>query len=786
MGTAIRRPAAADLPSPSERSGTADVPGPGQRTWPAVLLSTAIVAGLFTLLFLRNHRFAYLDDRQADSLAKLVDIGRILESGEWPWLSTNVVNSGAYAIENQYGVFNPVDLAFGVLIGHMDDLALGSFLQLLTHVLLLTASAAWLGRLLGLTTGWTVAFAVSVGFGTYTVYWGAAWYEAVTSFSWFVLALAAVVAMHLTGRNRYGWVLLVATYLCYQSGWPLSVPILGLTVLVVVAARFLTRSSRTTSWWILAWYGGGALTSLVGLYPLFVSFRFAARQSSISNESNANVASLEGLLHFSDPSYHGWLNFFSGVNELQPLPHYYVAWFLLPVLCFWRIDVARQRPEIRALLGAGVVLLALTALSTLGPERLLVFRFPTRFLQYAALFLLLTAALLVVHGARTVTRRRLVVFGGAVALLVVNAWQADPAGLPRIVGWAVLVAALGVALIGPGAVRAALGSAEPRPGAGVRTVGWIAAAGTVLVMAGVAYTNSYGRGADRGLPSTQSQLETLSQEDYTLWFGTHPQFLYGGENAEGVEDVPQEFLDGFYTEYHPSSTGLLAGDRSVNGYSPLAHRFLLEHVPFDDQGNMGPDAAQYFTAVDPETGLTWLELLRVDQVVAPLGPRDDALRPLLDDGWERVPGEYTAAYRRAPYELPGLLSYASAGVTVDPESACPQRNSRECVDVTVDDGGPGRVVFARLWFPGYRATLDGEPIEVTRLDGTLVAVDLPAGASGELVLSYRSPGFVPLAALAVVTVVGLGTAQTFLAVRRRRFATPPAQADEMADIPPPI
>ncbi|RBY89807.1 hypothetical protein [Blastococcus sp. TF02A-26] len=776
MGTAIRRPPASDVPSPAEPE-----PSEGtvarRRTWPAVLLSTAIVAGLFTLLFLRNHRFAWLDDRQADSLAKLIDIGRILQSGEWPWLSTNLVNSGAHAIEAQYGVFNPFDLAFGVLIGNLDDLALGSFLQLLTHVLILTAAAAWLGRLIGLTTGWTVAFAVSVGFGTYTIYWGAAWYEAVTSFSWFVLALAAVVAMHLTGRTRYGWVLLVATYLCYQSGWPLAVPLLGLTVLVLVAARFLTGNPRATSWWILAWYGGGALTSLVGLYPLFVSFRFAARQSSISNESNANVASLEGLLHAADPSYHGWLNLFSGVNELQPLPHYYVAWFLLPVVCFWRIDAARCTPRVRALLGASVVLAAVTALAALGPERLLVFRFPTRFLQYGGLFLLLTAALLVAHGARTVTRRRLLVFGAAIALLAVNAWQADPAGLHRIVGLTVVVTALGVALVGPREVRAVLRSAEPGTGTTVRTVGWVAAAGTVLVMAATAYGNPYARGADRGLPSSQSDFQTLSREDYTLWYGTHPQFLYGGETGEGVEEVPQEFLDGFYAEYHPSSTGLIAGDRSVNGYSPLAHRFLLEHVPFDDQGNMPPDAAQSFLAEDPETGLTWLELLRVDQVVAPLGPRDDALRPLLDDGWERVPGEYTAAYQRDPYELPGLLSSVSPEVTVAAESRCPQRNSRECVEVTVDDA-PGRVVFARLWFPGYRATLDGQPIDVTRLDGTLVAVDLPAGASGELVLSYRSPGFVPLAALAVATVVGLAAAQT-VAVRRRRAATPVEDSSEV-------
>jgi hypothetical protein len=62
---------------------------------------------------------------------------------------------------------------------------------------------------------------------------------------------------------------------------------------------------------------------------------------------------------------------------------------------------------------------------------------------------------------------------------------------------------------------------------------------------------------------------------------------------------------------------------------------------------------------------------------------------------------------------------------------------------------------------------------VVRHAGTLVAVDVPPGADGELVVSYRSPAFVPLAALAVAVVVGLAVAQVVR--RRRRPQVPPAE-----------
>jgi hypothetical protein len=729
-------------------------------------MSAAIVAGLFTLLFLRNHRFAYIDDRQADGVAKLVDMGRILLSGEWPWLSTDTVNSGGYAVEYQNGVFNPVNLAFGVLMGRLDDAAFASFLQLLAHLVLLAGAAAWLGRTVGLNTPWAVAFAVSVGFQPYTVFWGAAWYQAIVSFSWFVLAVAAAVALHRTGRQRYGWVLLAATFLCHQSGWPLAIPVLGLFVVTLAGTRLVTGHARGATAWLVAWYAGGALASLVGLYPLVLSFEFASRTSSISNFDNFNVAPLEGLVHAADPSYWGWFANFGGY-ELQDLPHFYVAWFLLPVVVFWRPGRAWQRPDVRALAFTAIGLLVVTALGALGPERVLVFRFPTRFLQYSGFFLLLAAALLVAHGTFTFTRRRAAVLGALVLVQVGNSLQADPDSPARIVWQGVLVAALCLAMIVLRAGHLATGRWRPVARiASVRASDVLVAAGTVAVLAMVAYLHPMARGLDWGFPHDLTTLEPLSQDDYTLWYGNYPPLVEPDELPSPAPDVAD-----FYDEYRASSMGLLVGERQINGYSPLAHRFLREHLPIDDQGNFGDTGAELFTAVDPATGLSWLELLRVDQVVALLGPRDELLQDTLDDSWRRVAeGEHTATYRRAPYELPGLLSYAAPTVDVGAEEACRLRHSRECVDVANRGDDAARLVFARLWFPGYSATVDGEEIDVVRHDGALVAVDLPPGAEGELVLSYRSPGFVPLAALAVAVVVGLGVAQAVLH-RRRRHAT---------------
>ncbi len=66
----------------------------------------------------------------------------------------------------------------------------------------------------------------------------------------------------------------------------------------------------------------------------------------------------------------------------------------------------------------------------------------------------------------------------------------------------------------------------------------------------------------------------------------------------------------------------------------------------------------------------------------------------------------------------------------------------ERVSARIDPGPPGRsVVLAERYDPRWRATLDGQPLAVSRADGWATAVDVPAGG-GELVVSHA--GLLPL------------------------------------------
>src|SRR3712207_3822177 len=100
------------------------------------------------------------------------------------------------------------------------------------------------------------------------------------------------------------------------------------------------------------------------------------------------------------------------------------------------------------------------------------------------------------------------------------------------------------------------------------------------------------------------------------------------------------------------------------------------------------------------------------------------------------------------------LSWVSPGVDVLSDAG-----TGVSEEVQVRAAEAGTLVFARLAWPGYTATLDGEPVDVRDGPAGLLAVDVPAGR--HLVgIDFRSPGLAGgadvLAAAALLSLVQTG------------------------------
>ncbi|MDP9444811.1 MAG: YfhO family protein, partial [Actinomycetota bacterium] len=84
---------------------------------------------------------------------------------------------------------------------------------------------------------------------------------------------------------------------------------------------------------------------------------------------------------------------------------------------------------------------------------------------------------------------------------------------------------------------------------------------------------------------------------------------------------------------------------------------------------------------------------------------------------------------------------------------------------------PRTLLFARLAWPGYTATVDDQPVPVSAGAAGLLQVRLPAGVpAGTLRLEFRPPGLTAGLASAGLALLG---AAVLGGVYRRRPARPP-------------
>jgi uncharacterized membrane protein YfhO len=74
------------------------------------------------------------------------------------------------------------------------------------------------------------------------------------------------------------------------------------------------------------------------------------------------------------------------------------------------------------------------------------------------------------------------------------------------------------------------------------------------------------------------------------------------------------------------------------------------------------------------------------------------------------------------------------------------------VSLAVNAAHNGLLVLSEVWYPGWRATVNGRPAEIYKTDGSLRGIVVPAGSS-QVALSFQPMSFYLGASLTLATFV---------------------------------
>ncbi len=745
----------AEPPAHAGSAGAASAPEPAAGDssarrevyrWGAITVAGVILG--YVAVLLANARHFYTDDTESQYTGLWIGLGRALRDGTFPVLVPERWMSGNNTMDDA-GLFNPPQLLIDLIAPSVDNMALYATVVKLIFAIISALGVYRICLAYGGRPAWSavagIAFPLS---GFFLFFDEASWMTALTGTAWLVHAWASSVRYT---RGQGGPIpVFVYLYLTISTQYIFPAVEAALMLLAVAVGELVYQRK-----WLpvlrLAIVGGCAgLAGLLTFLPSMLSAKVTWRGTmEINNDQFLTVPwseSLNASLPSSMPAFTSWWGY------VQPMPVTYIAWFLIPALAF--IDWQRSRRSWRELTGVAffaVVMLMWAA----GPGSIGPLRWPVRVLPMLAIGLLVLVCVLLGRYATTRDlKNRTIAAGVLIFLLFVRTFSADP----HQVGWHVLAVAAVVAL-----------------GAGVlwldRTKGTaMACALAIVAMFPIAYLQvnaAQPTPMTWNLPTNRSE----AQAAFPDFPGTTLQLA-----ERGLVQPGDKSLEGAYGSLVFGNYAKSLDLSYVNGYTPTGHFYFGELLCMRWDSSVCPDAFRRMFAPEPTTGRNLADLMKIDRVVLQRALFPDARNQPAPDGWKWVDYPGHEQYISVLERVDGPISTVNGRVSATKNATATSISETDTTSrVRVSAPAGGKVVFARLGWPGYRVTLDGKQIPITTVAKSFVAVDLPAGTqNAELVLTWRPPGWkIGIAALAA-GIVGTGVLQWVYVRSRRRTGEQPA------------
>ncbi|WP_086820883.1 hypothetical protein [Allokutzneria sp. NRRL B-24872] len=707
-----------------------------------------LVAVLSQIPVLINRVFYYWDDSAAQFLPMWYRLGQRLMSGDFPLLlDTEAWIGGNLTAEAMFGVWNPVNLLNYLLVANFDDLASAGAVVKAEFMVILALGVYFLAREYGASRWAASAVAVALPFSGFTLYFEASiWIAGLMAFAWVPHFWWAARKL---ARGRIGtiWPFLFGA-LCVTVGNPYGLLGVGL-VLLVLMIEFRARKVIVRLFALGATVGGVAL--LVFL-PLLGNSGVSWRNSKELFNNAQLVPALQDYLSASLPSYVPGIHSFSTISVRMTFPAMYLAWFVVPLLAWLDWSVLRQRW--RQLLGV-LVIGGVYLVATLGPSNFWMFRWPLRLVEYFYLAVMVLFAVLLSAGLRRDHfRRRVWITAGGLAVtayLSFSSW-------PKIAVWHVVA----VLLLG---VLVALAVLLFRRGGSRPLVAVLHAGTAAALLLQIVWFPINRDVAPYGFPSSVAELKTFAARypGTMVQVADRDPVIYKGK-GQFLEPDTAVWRDLLFGNVYR-----VAGVDTTTSYSGMGFKPFHKALCLNDYGGAkvrdcpGDTFSNLWTST-PDGVLA--DLIKVRTIVVQRALIDV---PYVPKGWKVVERTDHVTVLRRERDMPdwgaARLSRTTPGMKVT-EDVMPAQHKESVAFERGTAKGPLSMTFARLNWPGYKATVDGKPVEVRNGPGGLVTVDLPAGiSSGRLALTWTPPGLWIGVGGAVV---GLLAALALTVVQRRR------------------
>jgi hypothetical protein len=659
-----------------------------------------------------NHRFYFNDDEQTQHYPYFLEIGRQLHHGRLPFLTLATLNGGNLIIDWQYALFNPVSLLSYWLIAFLNDLTVIGLLLASLYIGLIASGGFILARSFGISRRLSIVAATVLCTNNFVVFvYSHSWMTCLVATSWFLWAWGFIQFYRSTGNILHLVGAIFFSFLVLSAGWPQTIIMQGILVFSYLIEMMLDiRFSRKLIISFALSMAGVFMLASPALLPAIFSRTWTCRGMSFSSHG-LFMPNLGDFLNLS--SFDLMPHMIVFISTLCAVPVMHLAWFIMPLLPLLRWSSVVKVLSHRWALG---ICGAIGLLLLFGPQSIGPIRWPIRFLPLVHPVLLI-AFLLVINKSEVfvINKRRC----QACAMLVLISLTSSISTSPRwlefhlfsgcFLGFLVWMAIEFIRIKRIHALHL-----------------WMIM-GVMVGYLGTHYSFINPFLPDFGSKATVDVSPRVESKfnGYTLCLSQDFQ-----PNQENWSD--EAFL---------GAQGIFSDKYTINGYTSIGHR------TFGDKFNCGGrteitsshDITNLF-AIDTTTGFPTYGLLRINRLIIEHETALPIVRSFLGSSWKVTSnGKFTTCYERIDPDLSSsTIAWATPGTATVPINQ--PTGEMESLQVQAAQTG-SNLVFARLWWPGYAATLNGIPVVTKPFNDFLVMVQLASGSHGTLLLTYQPVGY---------------------------------------------
>ncbi len=694
---------------------------------PAIVVIVVAIGACIPLLF--NRTYYFVDYSQVGAFGQWYKIGERVLTNDWSLVNPLVWQSGNYVVSDGWGIFSPILWLIGVASHFVPSALLFTTGVKIACLLVGGLGVYALARTFGVTRPWSTVIGAAAPLSGFTLYMDApSWVDGLMA--WSLVPLAWMLLRRAVfGARSPVLAILACTSVIGVNYVPATLVLAVVLAATIVEAWFARQAPARARAWGAAIIS--ALFAVVVCLPWLVTLAAIGGFGGIG-DSGLLTVDLSGLAASSVPV--GTPQVTLTTQIFPDAPILYIAWFL-PLLAYvdWHQLAARLRERLSIVIVLAFSLLAVLLPSDFGP-----LRFPARMMPYAALTVLLVAAV-ALSGARpgTITRRR---FLFSALSVVVGAGIAIGQGPQFFLS----IAAVSVAsLVGTWLVYRILG-----PGLRIRNFR------PMTLVAGLSIVATLGFLVAQHDTSPRSPLPDYDIPSHVADYQSQVRGASGDVIVVGSVAATDRHPD-TWRETLVGNLWYLNDAHVQNAYASVVYPGYESAACQDSTGFTCPGLYSRLFAVQPHTGETLVDLMGVSTIQIIKSAFADDSWSEAPRGWEIV--QDTARTRLIARDRPipgaGGLAWSSSGTKVTTLHTDAMGMSFRVENVPA---GGGEVALSRIPWPGYRVT--GAELEAKPLDGFLMGVKLTQASIGKVVsVSYWSPGWqaqVIAAALAAVLLLG--------------------------------